>query len=157
MPYPPPSLTCLSTSLPFMAFTGKALSSSATKRGGSSSASGSKYECRLNELEEGVSQVGDADFNQTCHTLAKYNFAVRDKELTMQREEHVLQLANTETEHQCQVDLRKLDIELKQAEENTVSRQVQLLQLQIELAKMKSTGPHDAEMVAYIRRGTKAT
>ena len=91
-------------------------------------------------------QVGDADYNQTHRTLAKYNFAVRDKELAVQREEQASKHANAETEFQHQVDLKKLNIELKQAEENAVSRQVQLLQLQIKLAKMKSTGAEDSVM-----------
>jgi len=129
-----------------MASTGKAPSSSATRQAGSSSASGSKYERRLNELEEGTLQVGDADYNRTCRTLAKYNFAVRDKELAMQREEQASKYANAETEFRHQVDLKKLDIELRQVEENAVSKQVQLLQLQIELAKLKSTGAEDSEM-----------
>ncbi|KIK93841.1 hypothetical protein PAXRUDRAFT_144140, partial [Paxillus rubicundulus Ve08.2h10] len=51
-------------------------------------------------------------------------------------------LANTDAEHQHQVDLKKLDIELNQVEENAVSKQVQLLQLQIELARMQTTGTH---------------
>ena len=91
-------------------------------------------------------QVGDADYNRTHRTLAKYNFAVRDKELAVQREEQASKYANAETEFRHQVDLKKLDIELRQAEENAVSKQVQLLQLQIELAKLKSTGAEDSEM-----------
>ena len=76
----------------------------------------------------------------------KYNFAIRDKELAVQWEEQASKHANAETEFWHQVDLKKLDIELKQAEENAISRQVQLLQLQIELAKMKSTGTEDLVM-----------
>jgi len=91
-------------------------------------------------------QVGDADYNRTRRTLAKYNFAVRDKELAVQREEQASKYANAETEFRCQVDLKKLNIELRQAEENAISKQVQLLQLQIELAKLKSTGAEDSEM-----------
>jgi len=102
---------------------------------------------KLNELEdEGSLQAGDPDLNRTCCMLAKYNYAVREKELSVQREEQALKLANAEVEFQRQVDLKKLDIELKLAEENAVTKQVQLLQLQIELAKIKSMGNADSEM-----------
>jgi len=63
-------------------------------------------------------QVGDADYNQTRCTLVKYNFVVRDKELAVQREEQASKHANAETEFQRQVDPKKPNIELKQAEEN---------------------------------------
>ena len=41
----------------------------AAQQQGSSSASGSKYEHGLNELEEGTLQAGDADYNRTRRTL----------------------------------------------------------------------------------------
>ncbi|KIJ13922.1 hypothetical protein PAXINDRAFT_13243 [Paxillus involutus ATCC 200175] len=128
-PYPPPSSICSSNSLPSMVSIGKAPSTSTTRRGASSS--GTDFKHRFDELEgEGSLQ---------------YNFAVRDKELSMQHEEHAAKLANTDAEHRRQVDLKKLDIELKQVEENAVSKRVQLLQLQIELARMQTTGARPYE------------
>jgi len=82
----------------------------------------------------------------TAHSQKKYNYAIKEKELSVQCKEQALKLANVEVEFQCQVDLKKLDIELKLAEENAVTKQVQLLQLQIELVKIKSTGNVDSEM-----------
>jgi hypothetical protein len=54
----------------------------------------------------------------------KYDFAVRAKELNLQQKEHTAKVASTDTEHRYQVDLKKLDIELKQAEESAASRQI---------------------------------
>jgi len=130
-----------------MVSTGKSPSDSSARQGVSSSASGSKYAQKLNELEDkGSLQAGDPDLNQTRHMLAKYNYAVREKELSVQCEEQTSKLANAEVEFWCQVDLKKLDIELKLTEENAVTKQVQLLQLQIKLAEIKSMGNADSEM-----------
>ncbi|KIK79191.1 hypothetical protein PAXRUDRAFT_161956, partial [Paxillus rubicundulus Ve08.2h10] len=78
-------------------------------------------------------------------TLVKYNFTVRAKELNLEWEEHTAKIANADTEHRCQV-LKKLDIELNQVEESTASRWIQVLQLQIELAKLKMRNTVDLDM-----------
>ena len=65
------------------------------------------------------------------------NYAIRDKEISLQRDEIHFNRNNAEAEFRCQEGLKKLEIEFKQAEENAYSKQIEVLQLQVQLAKLQ--------------------
>ena len=67
------------------------------------------------------------------------NYAIRDKEISLQRDEIHFNRNNAEAEFRCQEGLKKLEIEFKQAEENAYSKQIEVLQLQVQLAKLQAT------------------
>ncbi|KAI6018965.1 hypothetical protein PISMIDRAFT_18375 [Pisolithus microcarpus 441] len=77
--------------------------------------------------------------SQTHHAVLWYNYAIWDKELELQQEELNSKCANAEIEFHWEQDLKKLEIELKKAEENSFSRQIELLQLQIALKTLEQT------------------
>ena len=84
-----------------------------------------------------MEEAGD---QHTHRYVAKLNYAVRDKELAMQRELLAMESANADLVHRCELNRVQKDIELKNAEEHLIARQVQMLQLQIQLEEMRQRG-----------------
>ena len=78
----------------------------------------------------------DMDDSHTCCTVLQYNYALRSKELDLQCEEHNAQIANAEATFHHEHDLKLLDLEMKKVKENTLSQQIKLLHLQIQLKGM---------------------
>ncbi|KIK23915.1 hypothetical protein PISMIDRAFT_99536 [Pisolithus microcarpus 441] len=95
---------------------------------------------KLEELDkESDMYHGELEDSQTRRAALRYNYAIRDKELELQREELNSKRANAEIEFRREQDLKKLEIELKKAEENSFSRQIELLRLQIALKTLEQT------------------
>ncbi|KAI6117127.1 hypothetical protein EDD16DRAFT_1707879 [Pisolithus croceorrhizus] len=80
---------------------------------------------------------GELEDSQTYHAVLWYNYAIQDKELELQWEELNSKCANAEIEFCWEQDLKKLDIELKKAEESALSHQIELVQLQITLKALE--------------------
>ncbi|KAI6101885.1 hypothetical protein F5141DRAFT_1218093 [Pisolithus sp. B1] len=76
---------------------------------------------------------GELEDLQTRCAVLQYNYAIWDKELELQWEELNSKCANAEIEFRWEQDLKKLEIELKKAEESAFSQQIELMQLQITL------------------------
>jgi hypothetical protein len=71
------------------------------------------------------------------HYVARLNYAVWDKEMEMQHDQLTTECANADLVHRCELDHGQKDIELKNAEENCIARQVEMLQPQIQLEGMR--------------------
>ncbi|KAI6046840.1 hypothetical protein EDC04DRAFT_2887319 [Pisolithus marmoratus] len=96
---------------------------------------------KLEELDkESDMYCGELEDLQTCHAALCYNYAIWDKELDLQQEVLNLKNANAEIKFRHEQDLKRLEIELKKAEESTFSWQIKLLQLQITLKTLEQ-GP----------------
>jgi len=67
------------------------------------------------------------------------NYAIRDEEISLQQDEIHFSCENAEAEFRCQEGLKKLEIKLKQAEENAYLKQIEVLQLQVRLAELQSS------------------
>ena len=89
------------------------------------------------ETEGRMKEAGD---QRTRRYVAKLNYAVQDKELAMQHELLATESANADLVHRRELDHVQKDIELKNAEEHLIARQVQMLQLQIQLEEMRQRG-----------------
>ncbi|KAI6094183.1 hypothetical protein F5141DRAFT_1070328 [Pisolithus sp. B1] len=76
---------------------------------------------------------GELEDSQTRCAALQYNYAIWDKELELQWEELNSKCANAEIEFRWEQDLKKLEIELKKAEESAFSQQIELVQPQITL------------------------
>jgi hypothetical protein len=81
----------------------------------------------------------DVDDSRSRRAALRYNYALRSKELDLQREEHTAQVANAEAKFCHEHDLKVLDLEMKKVEEQTVAQQIELLRLQIQLKTMSSS------------------
>lgn len=86
---------------------------------------------------ETESQIGEGDDQRTRRYLAKLNYAVRDKELEMQRSQLAEEHANADIVHRRELERMEKDIERKNAEESCIARQVEMLQLQIRLEELQ--------------------
>jgi len=80
----------------------------------------------------------NTEYLKTCRAVAKYNFAVRDKEIDFQREENAAKHANTEADFQRQARLKELDIQMIRQQERTMDKKVKLINLRIRLAQLQS-------------------
>lgn len=95
------------------------------------------YEKLSDFTRETESQIGEGDDQHTRRYLAKMNYAVRDKELEMQRSQMAEERANADVVHRRDLERMEKDIERKNAEESCIARQVQMLQLQIQLEELQ--------------------
>ena len=129
-PYPRPNSTHSSS--------GKVPSNG--KRGSQTpSASSSRLEQVLDDLNTDSTLRGsNSEFLKTRRAVAKYNFAVRDQEITLQQEENAAKHANAEADFQRQAKLKKLDIQMSKQQERTVDKKVKLINLKIRLAQLQS-------------------
>ena len=113
-------------------------SGSATKKANSTSV-------RIkNELHEKLSDFTwksesrmEEDDQRTRHYVARLNYAVWDKEMEMQRDQLTTEHANADLIHHRELDCMQKDIELKNAEENCIAQQIEMLRLQIQLEGMR--------------------
>ena len=79
----------------------------------------------------------EEDDQRTCHYVARLNYTVQDKEMEMQRDQLTTERANADLIHRYELDHMQKDIELKNAEENCIAQQVEMLRLQIRLEGMR--------------------
>ena len=95
------------------------------------------------ELYDKLSDFGketeEASADHTRHYVAHMNYAIRDKEISLQQDEIHFGRENAEAKFRRQEGLKKLEIKLKQAKENAYSKQIEALQLQVWLAKLQSS------------------
>ncbi|KAI6106783.1 hypothetical protein EDD17DRAFT_1839924 [Pisolithus thermaeus] len=92
----------------------------------------------LNKESDVFEEESDA---HTCHAAMWYNYLICKKELELQRDECSSQIANAEAAFCCEQELKKLDIELKKAEETSFNQQIEMLCLQIQLKNMEQGNP----------------
>ena len=79
----------------------------------------------------------EEDDQHTRHYVALLNYAGWDKEMEMQHDPLTTERANADLIHCRELDRMQKDIELKNAEENCIAQQVEMLQLQIQLEGMQ--------------------
>ena len=79
----------------------------------------------------------EEDNQRTCRYVAQLKYAVQDKEMEMQCDQLTTERANADLTHRCELDCMQKDIELKNAEENCIAQQVEMLRLQIQLEGMQ--------------------
>ncbi|KAI6130814.1 hypothetical protein EV401DRAFT_2065986 [Pisolithus croceorrhizus] len=92
----------------------------------------------LNKESDVFEEESDA---HTCHAAMWYNYSICKKELELQWDEHSSQIANAEAAFHHEQELKKLDIELKKAEETSFNWQIEMLHLQIQLKNMEQGNP----------------
>ena len=73
---------------------------------------------------------------KTRRAALRYNYAICDKELDVQKEELNFERSNAELAFRREQDLRMLDIQYQKAQESTFAQQVQVLNLQIRLREL---------------------
>ena len=119
---PPPSASAMSYT-------------SATKR--VPSGGGTMITKRIEDLDK-ESDLFQAEIEdvKTRHAALRYNYAIRDKELDVRKEELNFERSNAELAFRWEQDLRMLDIEYQKAQESTFAQQVQVLNLQIRLREL---------------------
>ena len=119
---PPPSASAMSYT-------------SATKR--VPSGSGTTITKRIEDLDK-KSDLFQAEIEdvKTRHAALRYNYAIRDKELDVWKEELNFERSNAELAFRWEQDLRMLNIEYQKAQESTFAQQVQVLNLQIRLREL---------------------
>ena len=138
-PYPRPQSTrSLPSAIPSVAKSGKIPS---TKRVSLSTGGSSRLDEILNGLDaESTLHGSSVDVLRTHRQVAKYNFAVRGKELDLQREENMSKHANAEADYQRQANLKRLNIQKGKQKERTLNKKLRLMNLRIQLAQLKSKG-----------------
>jgi len=133
----PPSSARSSSSLPSH-LSSDSPAFSTTKKGSAGAASRVKAEL-YDKLSDFGKETEEASADRTRRYVARMNYAIRDKEISLQRDEIHFGRENAEAEFRRQEGLKKLEIELKQAEENAYSKQIEALQLQVRLAELQSS------------------
>ena len=67
----------------------------------------------------------------------QYNYSIWKKKLELKHDEYNTQIANADIMFCCEHELKKLDLELKKAEESSLGKQIKMLHLQIELKNIE--------------------
>jgi DNA-binding helix-hairpin-helix protein with protein kinase domain len=138
----PPQSICSSISLPSAATSPASSSGAVIKKATSTSArvKNDLLEKLSDFTRETNNRIEDKEDQRTRRFVAKMNYAVRDKELEMQRNQMTEERTNAEAIHHCELVRMQKDIKLKKAEESCVARQVEMLQLQIQLERLQQKG-----------------
>ncbi|KIN97876.1 hypothetical protein M404DRAFT_31824 [Pisolithus tinctorius Marx 270] len=90
--------------------------------------------------QEAESILASSSSGKTVWYLAKMQYMLKDWELELRKEQLRMQWKDVEDKHQREQELRKLDIELKNAEENAFMREAETLRLKIQLAELMKSG-----------------
>jgi hypothetical protein len=77
--------------------------------------------------QEAESILASSSSGKTAQYLAKMQYMLKDWELELRKEQLRMQWKDMEDKHQREQELRKLHIELKNAEENTFMREAETL------------------------------
>ena len=92
------------------------------------------------KLSNFMHKTEEADSQHTCRYVAKLNYTTWNKELDIQCEQLAAEHANADIERHRELICKQKDLKLKNAEENYIAWQVEMLWLQIQLKEMWQKG-----------------